>query len=91
MPQLRSQAGFIISLICRMLAQGMELPEETFVHLHNFGSLTETSGALSPVSMSIPLSHNTLHSPHDEVVRIWQWRYNHTPLTCFIGQLSAFG
>ncbi|KAH9903173.1 Clavaminate synthase-like protein [Cubamyces lactineus] len=32
--------------LLRMLAQGMELPEETFVHLHNFGSPTETSARM---------------------------------------------
>lgn len=31
--------------ICRMLALGMELPEETFVNLHSFDGPSDSSGA----------------------------------------------
>ena len=53
----------------RMLAQGMELPEETFVRLHNFDGPADTSGTSSPLSQCDALVDDTLHSSRDEVVR----------------------
>ncbi len=34
--------------LCRMLALGMELPEETFVKLHSFDGPSDSSGAYCP-------------------------------------------
>ena len=56
-------------MVYRVLAQGMELPDETFVRLHNFDGPADTSGTFSPLSQCDAPVDDTLHSPRDEIVR----------------------
>ncbi|KAI0658145.1 Clavaminate synthase-like protein [Cubamyces menziesii] len=65
--------------LLRVLAQGMELPDETFVRLHNFDGPADTSGTFSPLSQSRVMKYYP-RSAEEETQTNNVWMKGHTDI-----------